>query len=50
MKKESKQMTCEADFCNSVEEDNALDSVWLNPFWDSPKFKEAADDNWNVAI
>ena len=20
------------------------------PFWDSPKLKEAADDNWNVAI
>ena len=20
------------------------------PFWDRPKFKEAADDNWNVAI
>ena len=20
------------------------------PFWDCPKFKEAADDNWNVAI
>ena len=20
------------------------------PFWDHPKFKEAADDNWNVAI
>ena len=19
------------------------------PFWDRPKFKEAADDNWNVA-
>ena len=19
------------------------------PFWDCPKFKEAADDNWNVA-
>ena len=21
-----------------------------SPFWDCPKFKEAADDNWNVAI
>ena len=21
-----------------------------SPFWDFPKFKEAADDNWNVAI
>ena len=20
------------------------------PFWDGPKFKEAADDNWNMAI
>ena len=20
------------------------------PFWNRPKFKEAADDNWNVAI
>ena len=20
------------------------------PLWDRPKFKEAADDNWNVAI
>ena len=20
------------------------------PFWDRPKFKEAADDDWNVAI
>ena len=20
------------------------------PYWDSPKFKEAAGDNWNVAI
>ena len=20
------------------------------PFWDCPKFKEAADNNWNVAI
>ena len=20
------------------------------PFWDSPKFKEAADDNWNMTI
>ena len=20
------------------------------PFWDCPKFKETADDNWNVAI
>ena len=20
------------------------------PFWDQPKFKEAADGNWNVAI
>ena len=20
------------------------------PFWDRPRFKEAADDNWNVAI
>ena len=20
------------------------------PFWDRPKFKEAADDNWNVGI
>ena len=20
------------------------------PFWDAPKFKEAADDNWNEAI
>ena len=20
------------------------------PFWDRPKFKEAADHNWNVAI
>ena len=20
------------------------------PFWNHPKFKEAADDNWNVAI
>ena len=20
------------------------------PFWDRPKFKEAADDNWNMAI
>ena len=20
------------------------------PFWESPKFKEAADGNWNVAI
>ena len=20
------------------------------PFWDRPKFKEAADNNWNVAI
>ena len=20
------------------------------PFWDRPKFKEAADDNWNVVI
>ena len=30
-------------------------SPLLNPFpntsfWDHPKFKEAADDNWNVAI
>ena len=20
------------------------------PFWEGPEFKEAADDNWNVAI
>ena len=20
------------------------------PFWDRPKFKEVADDNWNVAF
>ena len=30
-------------------------SILLNPFpntlfWDLPKFKEAADNNWNVAI
>ena len=29
--------------------------MWFNlfpntPFWDSPKYKEAAYDNWNVAI
>ena len=31
--------------------DNFLFNLFPNtPFWDRPKFKDAADDNWNVAI
>ena len=37
------------------DKENELLDFLLNPFpkiqfWDHPKFKEAADDNWNVAI
>ena len=27
-----------------------LNPLPYTPFWDRPKFKDAADDNWNVAI
>ena len=31
--------------------DNFLFNPFPNtPFWDHPKFKDAADDNWNVAV
>ena len=41
--------------CLSLLFQTSLMSKWLNPFpntpfWDHPKFKEAADNNWNVAI
>ena len=29
---------------------NAFNPFLNTPFWDCPKFKEAEDDNWNVAI
>ena len=29
---------------------NTVNPFTNTPFWDRPKFKEAADDNWNVAI
>ena len=28
----------------------ALNPFPITIFWDRPKFKEAADDNWNVTI
>ena len=38
----------------TLSETNPL-SIFVNPFpnkpfWDRPKFKEAADDNWKLAI
>ena len=29
---------------------NIINPFPNTPFWDRPKFKETADDNWNVAI
>ena len=33
-----------------VREKDFVNPFPSTPFWDRPKFKEAADDNWNVAI
>ena len=30
--------------------DRCLTHSVIHQFWDRPKFKEAAEDNWNVAI
>ena len=30
--------------------DSDFNPFHITPFWDNPKFKEAADDNWNMAI
>ena len=49
------------DFCYAIYNNHEFSSMWikitgsLNPFpnssfWNCPKFKEAADSKWNVAI
>ena len=44
---------CTGWFLTNIHSSISLELINLfhdTQFWDRPKFKEAADDNWNVAI